>query len=127
MRAHLASIGAGHGCEPGGVGDALARAFGARIEPGAPVRARCGRVRPADARRPGVDRRRGRLDVGALTGRVLGEAATRARQAGIPTHAIVGFNRLDRFDARILDLQEIVEAATPDALRDAASWLAARL
>ncbi|HWH12354.1 MAG TPA: glycerate kinase, partial [Solirubrobacteraceae bacterium] len=69
----------------------------------------------------------GRLDAGALTGRVLGEAATRARQAGIPTHAIVGVNRLDRFDARILDLQEIVEAPTLDRLADAATWLAARL
>jgi len=122
-RAHLAAGGRGHGCEPGGIGEILSRAFAATIEPGAVfVLDAVGfdaRMRAAQALIVGE----GRLDVGALTGRVLGEAATRARQAGIPAHAIVGRNRLDRFDARILDLQEIVEAATLDEVTSAARGL----
>ena len=58
---------------------------------------------------------------------MLGEAATRARQAGVPTHAIVGVDRLERFDARILDLQEIRTAATVAEIEAAASDLAGRL
>lgn len=127
MRAHLASTGRGHGCEPGGIGDALVRTFGATIESGAQFVLDAVGYDPRMRAARAVIVGEGRLDAGALTGRVLGEAATRARQAGIPTHAIVGVNRLDRFDARILDLQEIVEAPTLDRLADAATWLAARL
>jgi glycerate 2-kinase len=36
----------------------------------------------------------------------------RARQAGVPCHAVVGERALDLFATRILDLQRIVEAAT---------------
>jgi glycerate kinase len=46
---------------------------------------------------------------------VVGEVATRARQAGVPADAIVGHDALDLFDRRILDLQHVIEA--PD-LRD---------
>ena len=35
---------------------------------------------------------------------------TRTRQAGVPLHAIVGSNALDRFAARIVDLQVVQEA-----------------
>jgi glycerate 2-kinase len=126
-RPHFAATGRGHGGEPGGIGEALSRAFGAVIEPGARfVLDAVGfdaRMRAAR----GLIVGEGLLDVGALTGRVFGEAATRARQAGVPTHAIVGVNRLDRFDARILDLQEIVEAPTLEALTDAATALAGRI
>jgi glycerate 2-kinase len=52
------------------------------------------------------------LDAGTLQGRVAGEIAVRARQAGVPCHAIVGVDAIDPFDARILDLQMIVEAST---------------
>jgi glycerate 2-kinase len=121
-RTHL--VATGPGCEPGGVGQALARAFGGVIEPGAQlVLDAVGfdqRMRAARALIVGE----GRLDSGALTGRALGEAATRARQAGVPTHAVVGVNRLDRFDARILDLQEIVEAGLPASTDDVAGVLA---
>jgi glycerate 2-kinase len=54
----------------------------------------------------------GRLDDRALRGAVEGEIAVRARQAGVPCHAIVGERALDLFATRILDLQRIVEAAT---------------
>jgi glycerate kinase len=54
----------------------------------------------------------GRLDDRALRGAVEGEIAVRARQAGVPCHAVVGERALDLFATRILDLQRIVEAAT---------------
>jgi glycerate 2-kinase len=127
IRPHFTATGRGHGGEPGGIGEALTRAFGAVVEPGAQfVLDAVGfdaRMRAARAVIVGE----GLLDVGALAGRVFGEAATRARQAGVPTHAIVGVNRLDRFDARILDLQEVVEAPTLEALTDAATTLAGRI
>ncbi len=52
----------------------------------------------------------GRLDRQSLVGKLVSEVATRARQAGVPCHAVVGSNALERFDARILDLQMILEA-----------------
>ncbi|HVW19113.1 MAG TPA: hypothetical protein VHB30_12780 [Solirubrobacteraceae bacterium] len=57
----------------------------------------------------------------------LGELATRARQAGVPAHAIVGANRIDLFDQRILDLQHVLEAPTAAAVEAAAEALAGRL
>lgn len=68
-----------------------------------------------------------RLDRATLEGRVAGEIATRARQAGVPCHAVVGEDAIDRFDARILDLQGIVAAATLDAIEAAGEALAAYL
>jgi glycerate kinase len=52
------------------------------------------------------------------------EIATRARQAGVPAYAVAGENALSLFDARILDLQVVVEAAAPRALRRAGEKLA---
>jgi glycerate kinase len=54
----------------------------------------------------------GRQDDRALRGAVEGEIAVRARQAGVPCHAVVGERALDLFATRVLDLQRIVEAAT---------------
>jgi glycerate kinase len=68
-----------------------------------------------------------RLDRSTLRGRVAGEIATRARQAGVPCHAVAGTDAIDRFDARILDLQAIVEAATIAELEAAGEALAAYL
>jgi hypothetical protein len=51
-----------------------------------------------------------RLDRGTLAGSAVFEIATRARQAGVPAYAVTGANELDAFDARILDLQVILEA-----------------
>ena len=62
----------------------------------------------------------GRLDVTSLQGKIAAEIATRARQSGVPAHAIVGSCALDRFDARILDLQEIREAGDERAIARAA-------
>jgi len=58
---------------------------------------------------------------------LVGEAATRARQNGVPAHAIAGADRLDLFDRRILDLQHVLEARTLAAIEDAAERLAALL
>jgi glycerate kinase len=66
----------------------------------------------------------GRLDERALEGAVLGELATRARQAGVPCHAIASERALDAFAARILDLQRIAEAHGAEGLEDAAASLA---
>ena len=65
-----------------------------------------------------------RLDERALEGAILGELATRARQAGVPCHAIAGERALDAFAARILDLQRIAEAHGAEGLEDAAASLA---
>ena len=65
----------------------------------------------------------GRLDGRALRGGVAGELAVRARQAGVPCHAVVGVDALDRFEARMLDLQRVVEAPDAPALEAAAARL----
>jgi glycerate kinase len=66
----------------------------------------------------------GRLDTTSLEGKIVAEVATRARQRGVPAHAIVGRCQLDRFDARILDLQGILEARDEPAIELAAAALA---
>jgi glycerate 2-kinase len=58
----------------------------------------------------------GRLDEQSLAGKVVSEVSTRARQSGVPCHAVVGRRELDAFGLRILDLQAVLEAGTPRAL-----------
>jgi hypothetical protein len=52
------------------------------------------------------------------------EIATRARQAGVPAYAVAGQNAMSLFDARILDLQVILQARDTRALRRAGEKLA---
>ena len=52
------------------------------------------------------------------------DIATRARQAGVPAYAVAGRNRLDAFDARMLDLQLVIEAGSECALVAAGRTLA---
>jgi glycerate kinase len=66
----------------------------------------------------------GRLDRQSLAGKAVSEVATRARQSGVPCHAIVGQSELDAFGARILDLQAILEARTLRGIESAARRLA---
>jgi hypothetical protein len=66
-----------------------------------------------------------RLDDRTLVGSVAFEAATRARQGGVPAYAVTAHNRLDPFEARILDLQVVLEADTRRALGAAGRTLAA--
>jgi glycerate 2-kinase len=68
-----------------------------------------------------------RLDERTLAGGVVGEIGTRARQAGVPLHALVGDDALDGFGKRIVDLQVVREATTFAALEAAAEELGAAL
>ncbi len=65
------------------------------------------------------------LDERTLIASVTFEIATRARQSGVPAYAITVENHLNAFDARILDLQIILEARNPRALSAAGRKLAA--
>jgi glycerate 2-kinase len=67
----------------------------------------------------------GRLDQQSLAGKLVSEVATRARQAGVPCHAVVGSRELDAFGARVLDLQAVIEASTSPELDAAGRLLAA--
>ncbi|MFT4049327.1 MAG: glycerate kinase [Solirubrobacterales bacterium] len=69
----------------------------------------------------------GSLDRQTLLGKAVGEVATRARQSGVPCHAIVGRMDMSEFDARILDFESWTEAGTPDAIADVAERLVAVL
>jgi glycerate kinase len=69
----------------------------------------------------------GRLDRQSLAGKALSEVATRARQTGVPCHAIVGSNELNEFEQRILDLQVVLEATTLEELECAGQELATTL
>jgi hypothetical protein len=64
------------------------------------------------------------LDDRTLVGSVAFEAATRARLGGVPAYAVTAHSGLDRFEARIIDLQMILEAGTPRALAAAGKKLA---
>ncbi len=66
----------------------------------------------------------GRLDLGSLAGKAPGEIATRARQGGIPCFGAVGTRVLDAFGARILDLQDVLEAGDAVGLEAAGRRLA---
>ena len=54
----------------------------------------------------------GGLDDQTLEGKIVGEVATRCRQAGVTCHAIVGRNQLEPFGERIIDLASVTEAST---------------
>jgi len=66
----------------------------------------------------------GKLDQQSLAGKVVSEVSTRARQTGVPCHAIVGTRELDSFGVRVLDLQAVFEASTPREISAAARRLA---
>ncbi len=66
----------------------------------------------------------GKLDEQSLVGKVVSEVATRARQSGVPCHAIVGTRRLDAMGARILDLDRVLEATNLEEMAAAGRLLA---
>jgi glycerate 2-kinase len=110
------------GCA-GGLSGGLWAQYGATLEPGAAFVLRAldfdARMRAARAVIVGE----GRIDDQTLQGKIAGEIATRARQAGVPCFAIVGSNGLDAFGARMLDLQRVIEATDLDAIAAAAASL----
>ena len=79
------------------------------------------RMRSARAVIIGCDR----LALRTLTGSFAFEVATRARQGGVPAYAVVGESALGEFEARMLDLQAILEADGARGLAAAGRRLAA--
>ena len=67
----------------------------------------------------------GRIDEQTLQGKLVGEVATRCRQAGIPCHGVVGKIELDPFSERILDFASLSEATTLAELEEAGRLLVA--
>ena len=108
----------------GGLSGGLWAALGAELVPGASfVLDAVGfdaRMRAARA----VVTGEGTLDQQSLAGKVVSEVSTRARQSGVPCHAIVGTRELDAFGARVLDLQAVLEAGTAAQIEAAGSELA---
>ena len=108
----------------GGLSGGLWAAFGAELVPGAAfVLDEVGfdaRMRSARA----VVTGEGKLDTQSLVGKVVSEVATRARQSGVPCHAVVGTRELDAMGARILDLDRVIEASTLEELEGAGRSLA---
>ena len=107
----------------GGLAGGLWAAFGAQLVSGAVFVLDAldydSRMRAAQA----VIAGEGRLDDQTLQGKAAGEAATRARQAGVPCHAIVGQDAMDLFGHRILDMQTVTPATTLDEIAEAAARL----
>ena len=67
----------------------------------------------------------GRIDEQTLQGKLVGEVATRCRQAGVPCHGVVGKIELDPFSERILDFASLSEATTLAELEEAGRLLVA--
>lgn len=59
----------------------------------------------------------GRLSRETLRDSPAFEIATRARQAGVPAYAVTAVDELSLFDARMLDLQVVLQAGDAQALR----------
>jgi glycerate 2-kinase len=68
-----------------------------------------------------------RLAESTLQASAAFELATRARQTGVPCYAVTARNGLDAFDARMLDLQLVIEARDLAALQAAGRRLARQL
>src|SRR4051794_25824167 len=114
------------GCA-GGLSGGLWAAHGAALEPGAPFVLDAldfdDRMRASRA----VVTGEGKLDEQTLEGKLVGEIGTRARQSGVPLHAIVGTDALDPFGKRIIDLQRTLEATTLEELEAAGETLGREL
>jgi len=114
------------GCA-GGLSGGLWAAHRAVLEPGAPwvldaldfdTRMRASRA---------VVTGEGKLDEQTLQGKLVGEIGTRARQSGVPLHAIVGTDALDPFGKRMIDLMRVIEATDLGELEAAGETLGREL
>jgi glycerate kinase len=65
----------------------------------------------------------GRLDAQSLDGKVCGEVAARCRRLGVPCHAVVGQNALERSEERNVELAGVTEATTLEELEAAGRGL----
>ena len=111
----------------GGLSGGLWAAHGATLEPGAPFILDALDFDPRMRASRAVVTGEGRLDEQTLQGKLVGEIGTRARQAGVPLHAIVGRDALDAFGKRMIDLQVVTEATTLEEVERAAEALGERL
>lgn len=111
----------------GGLAGGLWAAQGATLEAGAPwildaldfdARMRASRC---------VITGEGKLDEQTLQGKLVGEIGTRTRQAGVPLHAVIGVDALDRFAKRMIDLQLVLEASTLAEIETAGEAIGDRL
>jgi glycerate kinase len=69
----------------------------------------------------------GKLDEQTLQGKLVGEIGTRARQSGVPLHAIVGTDQLDPFGKRMIDLMRVIEATDLEEMEAAGEALGTEL
>ena len=107
----------------GGLSGGLWAAGGARLVPGAPYVLDAIGFDELMRGSAFVVTGEGGLDDQTLQGKIVGEVATRCRQAGVTCHAIVGRNRLDPFGERIIDLASVTEASTLAEIEAAARAL----
>ena len=111
----------------GGVAGGLWAELGAKLVPGAAyVLDAVGFDRLMRAARYVVTGE-GRIDEQTLTGKLVGEVATRCRQGGVACHALVGQDRLDLFGHRVIDLGYVREATTLAELEKAGRELATQI
>jgi glycerate kinase len=96
----------------GGLSGGLWAGLGARLVPGAPYVLDAIGFDELMRASAFVVTGEGSLDEQTLQGKIVGEVATRCRQAGVTCHAIVGRDRLDPFGERIIDLASVTEAST---------------
>ena len=111
----------------GGLSGGLWAAHGAVLEPGAPFVLDALEFNERMRASRAVVTGEGKLDEQTLEGKLVGEIGTRARQAGVPLHAIVGTDALDPFGKRIIDLQRTLEATTLEELEAAGEALGREL
>jgi glycerate kinase len=111
----------------GGLAGGLWAACGAELKSGAGFVLEVAGFTPRMLASRAVITGEGSLDRQTLLGKAVGEVATRARQAGVPCHGIVGRMEMTEFDARILDFESVTEAKTAVEISRAAAGLVARL
>jgi glycerate kinase len=108
----------------GGLSGGLWAQLGAKLVPGAPYVLDAVGFDTAMRGARYVVTGEGRVDHQSLTGKLVGEVATRCRQGGVACYALVGQDRLDDFGARVIDLGYVHEATTLDELERNAAELA---
>jgi glycerate kinase len=108
----------------GGLSGGLWAEFNAKLVPGAPYVLDALGFDNAMRQARYVVTGEGRIDEQTLTGKLVGEVATRCRQGGVACYALVGQDRLDAFGARVIDLGYVHEATTLDELERTAAELA---
>ena len=107
----------------GGLSGGLWAAYDARLVPGAPYVLDAIGFDPLMRGSAFVVTGEGGLDDQTLQGKIVGEVATRCRQAGVTCHAIVGRNELEPFSERIIDLASVTGASTLAEIEAAARAL----